>query len=175
MKAVDPGFSDPLETFEVHWYSGAAAAIRGIPSSSDAKMDPGLLEIAERGRGYSGQDLLVAAQRRADLATRMSLFHEEVDVLITPTLPIPAFTSGREVPEDWAHVRWMTWTPFTYPFNLAQQPAVTVPNGLTAAGLPIGLQLVGAKYADVLVLRAAHAFEETVATDRRPPLLTCGQ
>ena len=74
----------------------------------------------------------------------MSRFHAEWDLLVTPTLPIPAFTAGRNVPEGWPDEHWQSWTPFTYPFNLTQQPAATVPCGLTAAGLPIGLQIVGA-------------------------------
>jgi aspartyl-tRNA(Asn)/glutamyl-tRNA(Gln) amidotransferase subunit A len=66
----------------------------------------------------------------------------------------------------------MTWTPFSYPFNISQQPAASVPCGFTRAGLPIGLQLVGPRHADAAVLAAAHAYQ--LATDwhtRRPPLL----
>jgi aspartyl-tRNA(Asn)/glutamyl-tRNA(Gln) amidotransferase subunit A len=51
-------------------------------------------------------------------------------------------------------------SPFTYPFNLTQQPAASVPAGLTAEGLPVGLQIIGAKFADATVLRAARAFEQ---------------
>jgi aspartyl-tRNA(Asn)/glutamyl-tRNA(Gln) amidotransferase subunit A len=54
----------------------------------------------------------------------------------------------------------MSWTPFTYPFNLTRQPAATVPCGFTKAGLPVGLQIVGPAYGDALVLRAARAFEQ---------------
>ncbi|MBI4061321.1 MAG: amidase, partial [Elusimicrobia bacterium] len=56
--------------------------------------------------------------------------------------------------------------PFTYPFNLTQQPAASIPCGFTTAGLPVGLHIVGPKYADALVLRAARAFEA-----QRPILL----
>jgi aspartyl-tRNA(Asn)/glutamyl-tRNA(Gln) amidotransferase subunit A len=55
--------------------------------------------------------------------------------------------------------RWWEWSPFTYPFNLTQQPAAAVPCGLTTLGLPVSMQIVGAKYSDALVLRAAYAFE----------------
>jgi aspartyl-tRNA(Asn)/glutamyl-tRNA(Gln) amidotransferase subunit A len=51
------------------------------------------------------------------------------------------------------------WTPFSYPFNLTQQPAITVPCGVTKAGLPMGLQIVGPMFGDALVLRAARAYE----------------
>ena len=48
---------------------------------------------------------------------------------------------------------------FTYPFNLTQQPAAAVPCGFTASGLPLAMQIVGAKFNDALVLRAARAYE----------------
>ena len=54
----------------------------------------------------------------------------------------------------------LAWTPFSYPFNLTQQPACSIPCGLTEAGLPIGLQLVGPMFGDALVLRAARAYEQ---------------
>ena len=58
------------------------------------------------------------------------------------------------------------WTPFSYPFNLTQQPAITVPCGLTRDGLPMGMQLVGPMFGDALVLRAARAYESTRPTLR---------
>ena len=61
------------------------------------------------------------------------------------------------------------WTPFSYPFNLSQQPACTIPCGLTRAGLPIGLQFVGPMFGDALVLRAARAYE-SVRPIARPRL-----
>ena len=70
---------------------------------------------------------------------------------------MPAFAVGREYPEG--SKRWTDWTPFTYPFNLTGQPAASIPCGFTKAGLPVGLQIVGPRYADALVLRAARAFE----------------
>ena len=54
---------------------------------------------------------------------------------------------------------WLRWTPYSYPFNLTLQPAASVPCGLTGAGLPIGLQIVGPMRRDDLVLRASRAFE----------------
>jgi aspartyl-tRNA(Asn)/glutamyl-tRNA(Gln) amidotransferase subunit A len=89
----------------------------------------------------------------------MSRFHEQWDLLLTPAMPIAAFEAGREVPDGSADPRWPGWTPFTYPFNLTQQPAATVPCGFTPAGLPAGLQIVGPRHGDALVLRAARSYE----------------
>jgi len=55
---------------------------------------------------------------------------------------------------------WIDWAPFSYPFNLTRQPGASVPCGLTKSGLPIGLQIIGRRHEDALVLRAARAFEQ---------------
>ncbi|MDX1455779.1 MAG: amidase family protein, partial [Gammaproteobacteria bacterium] len=99
-------------------------------------------------------------------------FHAKYDLLLTPSLPIPAFTAGQEVPDGWPHERWPTWTPFTYPFNMTGQPACSVPCGFTQDGLPIGIQLVGARHRDDLVLRAANTYQKAnPLTHIRPKLL----
>ena len=85
--------------------------------------------------------------------------HEKYDLLLTPTLPLAAFAAGVEMANIMKQKRWTDWTPFTYPFNLTQQPAASIPCGLTKKGLPVGLHIVGPRYADALVLRAARAFE----------------
>ena len=95
--------------------------------------------------------------KRGALGTHMNLFHRDYDVLVTPTLAVAAFDAGREFPPG--KTRWIDWTPFSFPFNLTQQPAASIPCGFTKAGLPVGLHIVGRKYDDALVLRAARAFE----------------
>ncbi|HET8950602.1 MAG TPA: amidase [Solirubrobacteraceae bacterium] len=157
VELADPGFADPRGTFDVLWSTGAARAIAMLPDAGG--VDPGLAEIAAQGRAYSGLDYLTACGERDQLAIAMSRFHEDWDLLLTPALPIAAFAAGREVPEGSADPRWPGWTPFTYPFNLTQQPAATVPCGFTSGGLPAGLQIVGARHADALVLRAARSYE----------------
>jgi aspartyl-tRNA(Asn)/glutamyl-tRNA(Gln) amidotransferase subunit A len=170
---ADPGFTDPVAPFEVLWFAGAAKTLEPIDAAGRALMDPGLVEIAELGERLSALDYLTAMAVRNDLGTLMGAFHQQFDLLLTPTLPIPAFPAGQEVPTGSASPRWTSWTPFTYPFNMTQQPAASVPCGFTEAGLPVGLQIVGPRHADARVLAAAHAFEQ--ATDhhlRRPPLLS---
>lgn len=169
---VDPGFTDPLEAFETLWFAGAATLLAPLGPEQRARMDPGLVAIADQGAAISAVDHLRALAVRNDLGVRMGAFHERFDLLLTPTLPITAFAAGVEVPDGWPHARWTTWTPFTYPFNLTQQPAVSIPCGLHR-GLPVGLQIIGPRHADAAVLAAAHAFQQ--ATDhhlQRPPLRT---
>jgi aspartyl-tRNA(Asn)/glutamyl-tRNA(Gln) amidotransferase subunit A len=63
------------------------------------------------------------------------------------------------VPPGSAMKRWWEWSPFTYPFNLTQQPAATMPCGFTKSGLPVAMQIVGARFKDEAVLRTARAYE----------------
>jgi len=101
----------------------------------------------------------------------MRKFMESYDLLVTPTLPIAAFEAGKLSPQDEGRGKWVNWTPFSYPFNLTQQPAASVPCGFTKTGLPAGLHIVGRMFEDATVLRASHAYE--AATDwheRRPRL-----
>ena len=122
-------------------------------------MDAGLQEIAVAGVQVPLLDYLDAVRRRAELGAAMRRFHESYDLLLTPTLPLAAFAAGIERPDPATQPRWFHWAPFSNPFNLTQQPAASVPCGLTARGLPVGLQIVGPMHADALVLRAAQAFE----------------
>jgi aspartyl-tRNA(Asn)/glutamyl-tRNA(Gln) amidotransferase subunit A len=160
---ADPGFPDPVEAFETLWFAGAAKSTEHLTGEQRSRMDPGLVAIAEQGARASGIDYLTAMGVRNDLGTRMGEFHTRHALLLTPTLPIPAFEAGVEVPAGWPRERWTSWTPFTYPFNMTQQPAASVPCGFTRAGLPVGLQIVGPRHADAAVLAAAHAFQQ--ATD----------
>lgn len=165
-----PAFPDPLPVYEMLWNCSAAGATMTFDDDQMQQLDPGLRRAAEIGRRVMAEEFVEASRLRAELGVLMGRFHEDWDLLLTPTVPIPAFEAGVDVPHGWDDDRWPTWTPFTYPFNLTQQPAASVPCGFTAAGLPVGLQIVGARHADALVLRAAAAFEQTQPRMRRPSL-----
>ncbi|MGW6485801.1 amidase [Streptomyces sp. NPDC055056] len=166
---ADPDFTDPVEAFHTLWFSGAARVASQLGPERRALLDPGLREICARGARYSALEYLAATDVRMALGRRMGLFHTTYDVLVTPTLPLTAFTAGVEVPARSGLRRWTGWTPFTYPFNLTQQPAATVPVGPDGDGLPVGLQIVAARHRDDLVLRTAHALYEAGAAGVAPP------
>ena len=160
----NPGFANPDAIFRTHWFSGAAMLVNAIAPEKRKLVDPGLREVAEQGAKISAAELHDAQMKRGALGTHMNLFHRDYDLLVTPTLAVAAFDVGLECPPG--KQRWIDWTPFTFPFNLTQQPAASIPCGLTREGLPVGLHLVGPRYGDALVLRAARAFETA-----RPPAL----
>ncbi|MET7603377.1 amidase [Streptomyces avermitilis] len=157
---ADPDLTDPVDAFHVLWFSGAARVTQHFGPHQREMLDPGLREICGIGARFSALDYLAAVDVRMDLGRRMGRFHESYDVLVTPTLPITAFEAGAEVPAGSGLGRWTGWTPFTYPFNMTQQPAATVPVGVDGDGLPVGMQVVAARHRDDLVLRVAHALYE---------------
>jgi aspartyl-tRNA(Asn)/glutamyl-tRNA(Gln) amidotransferase subunit A len=153
----NPGFDNPDPIFRVQWFSGAAYLLKGIAKEKHKLIDPGLREVAALGEKITAHEVLDAQMTRGALGARMNAFHRDYDLLVTPTLAVAAFDVGKEFPEGVK--RWIDWTPFSFPFNLTQQPAASIPCGLTKAGLPVGLHIVGPRYDDALVLRAARAFE----------------
>ncbi|ALU38606.1 amidase [Kocuria flava] len=169
VEEVDPGIEDPVEAFHVLWFAGAAKVLEGYGPGAMDRVDPGLRRGIEELGEISASDFLDATAVRTALGVTMGRFHETYDLLLTPTLPIPAFPRGRDVPEGWHSRDWTSWTPYTYPFNMTQQPAVSVPCGFTEAGLPAGLQVVGPRHADRTVLRAAQAYEQAVDWGTRRP------
>lgn len=160
VEEADPGFTDPLEAFDILWATGAAKWLDTFPEGSAEKIDPGLRAVWEKGLTYSASDYLDANAERAAIGIRMGEFHTRHDVLITPTVPIPPFEAGHDVPPGSGLNGWAQWTPFSYPFNMTQQPAVSVPAGFTSSGLPVGLQIVGPRHSDDLVLAVARLLEE---------------
>ncbi|BDT88189.1 amidase [Nocardia cyriacigeorgica] len=161
---ADPGFGDPREALEVLWAVGAAAMLASFGADARERVDPGLRRVWELGESLSGVDYLAARETAAAVGIAMGLFHTAYDVLITPTMPITAFPAGHDVPPGSDLTGWPQWTPFTYPFNLSQQPAISIPVGTTAAGLPVGMQIVGPRHSDDLVLAVARYAEHVLGS-----------
>jgi aspartyl-tRNA(Asn)/glutamyl-tRNA(Gln) amidotransferase subunit A len=166
---VDAIFDSPREALFTLWAAGAAKLLAGFHANRREVIDPGLVAIAEEGERISAVDYVGADLVRTWLARQMAEFHRKYDLLLTPMMPVPALPVGQDLNDPATERHWIDWSPFSYPFNLTRQPAASIPCGLTSAGLPIGLQIVGSLYADDRVLRAAHAFEAT-QPERRAPL-----
>lgn len=160
VEEADPGFAEPIGMEKNIWYAVAATIVDAVPEAAREQMDEGLRRMAEFGRRVSLADHLAAHSQRTELALHMLRFHERYDLLLTPQMPTTAIEAGRVTPADGRFGdEWINWSPYTYPFNLTQQPAASVPCGFAADGLPMALQIVGPPRNDALVLRAARAYE----------------
>jgi aspartyl-tRNA(Asn)/glutamyl-tRNA(Gln) amidotransferase subunit A len=157
VERVDPGIDDPFDIFQTFWFAGAAKLVASFDPDRRALIEQGLQDVAEKGRSTDVVTYLRAVDRREALGRHFNQFHQKWDLLLTPTTSHPASAIAAS---DADLVVRPIRSPFTYPFNLTQQPAASVPAGLTTEGLPVGLQIIGAKFADATVLRAARAFEQ---------------
>ena len=172
VEEVDLGLADPVDAFHVLWFTGAAKVLQPYGPDALDRIDPGLAAaIREYGLTPTASDYLDATAVRMDLGRTFGRLHETYDVLLTPTMPIPAFEAGRQSPPGWPSELWTSWTPYTYPFNMTQQPALSLPCGLTTDRRPIGLQVVGPRHADALVLRVGRAYEARTEWHELTPTL----
>jgi aspartyl-tRNA(Asn)/glutamyl-tRNA(Gln) amidotransferase subunit A len=171
VEEVDPDFSGLFQTYDCLRISFRAASYRAAGAGEKrGEMDELVARVLDQSRAFSADDFIAALRHREVLAARMQQFHETYDLLLTPTLAVPPQKLGTKPgPKDdhWYQIDGRVWSPYCFGFNLTQQPAASIPCGLTGAdsaeapGLPIGLQIVGARFRDDLVLRAARAFEMT--------------
>lgn len=173
VEEIDIDWGNCYDTWSTFFYGGIAARVAGFPAEKRALLDPGLLPIVERGLKLSAVDYVNALVARNLFWQKVRVTFEKYDLLLTPTLSVPPFAVGRNRPDmpattDGSELRW---SPFTYPFNLTGQPAVSVPCGRTKADLPVGLQIVGRRFADATVLRAARAWEQMQPWAERRPVL----
>jgi aspartyl-tRNA(Asn)/glutamyl-tRNA(Gln) amidotransferase subunit A len=168
-----PGFPDPSRAELILFYVGVQSYVADLPAERRALIDPTLARaIEEEATGVTALDYVRATAVRQAVADVLRRFFARYDLLLTPTIAVPPFHAGEEGPREVAGraVARLGWTPFTYPFNLSGNPALTVPAGFTASGLPVGLQIVGRRFDEATVLRAGAAFEAAQPwTHLRPP------
>ena len=158
---IDPGFEDPLEITTGLWFLGAWTVWNTLSAAQQSVADPDFKAEAELGARLTALEIQHLNQRRGVLGSMMRQFMQRFDVLVTPAVAIPAFDALPAGHSPLSPASMLGWTPFSYPFNLTQQPASTIPCGLTQDGLPMGLQFVGPMFGDALVLRASKAYENT--------------
>ena len=169
VEEADPPLGDTSDLIRKMWWPVMTGIVEAVAPERRGEIDPGLRAMAERGRRFSVGDYASAYYARNELHQAMLRFHERYDLLLTPTMPITALKAGLVVPDTGEFGDdWINWSPYTYPFNLTQQPAVSMPCGLAGNGLPMGVQIVGALRADKLVLRAARALEMALPMARLP-------
>ncbi len=173
VERANPGFSDESATF---WALVAAdsdlAGMRRMMQGREREMSGHLVDLLQR--PWTAEDFTNARIGRQRLCNRMWRFMANYDLLLTPTLAVPAFPVHMQGPEmiEGRMGRPADWLCFTFPANMTGQPAATIPAGFTSDGLPVGLQIIGRHLDDRTVLRASGAFERARPWAHKwPPML----
>ena len=173
VEEVETHFADTHDMIRMMWpahYAGSWSQY--LPKWRD-KMDPGFVACIEDGLRVSLADYIDMRGRKMMHWDSVRPLFEKYDLLLTPSVSVAAFPLGRLNPEHWPQHAWdwIGWASFSYPFNFTGQPACSLPAGFTKAGLPVGLQVVGRRFADLTVLQAAAAFEKARPWQQKRPAL----
>jgi aspartyl-tRNA(Asn)/glutamyl-tRNA(Gln) amidotransferase subunit A len=155
---ADPFAESPMPVFETLALAGFWALLRSMTPEKVAVMDPGLVAACRQGESVSQAQLIDALGKRAVLGAAMRQFFDRYDLLLSPTMPIPAaYADPRDDGEPNPN-NYRDWLTYTWAFNLTRNPSASIPCGF-ADGLPLGLMVTGPLYDDLAVLQACHAYE----------------
>jgi aspartyl-tRNA(Asn)/glutamyl-tRNA(Gln) amidotransferase subunit A len=153
----DPGFARPAAILQTLFWGRAALTVQKLSSEQRAQLDPAIEASAQQGERLSALDYLQAEARRIDLAEHLARYHQRFDLLLTPA--IAGVAPKHDAPDALAQLGQRA--PFAGAFSLTRQPAISIPVGVSAGGLPIAIQIAGRHFEDARVLAAARAFERS--------------
>jgi aspartyl-tRNA(Asn)/glutamyl-tRNA(Gln) amidotransferase subunit A len=171
VELADPFSETPLPIFETLALGGFWALLRAQTPAQVAVMDPALVAMCRRGEAVTQEEYIAAIGKRVALGAQLRQFFDRYDLLLSPTMPIPA-AYAEPHDEDVPHAgnSW-SWVVYTYPFNLTKNPSASIPCGF-ADGLPLGLMVTGPLFGDLAVLQACHAYEEAAGQEWPAPALS---
>jgi len=156
---VEEVMDDPVELWNAEFFAGAGTRLKDALRNSRELLDPAVADVLDGALEATVTDYYEKVFARYGLREQIRRFFEQYDLLLTPTLPVPAFGAGVNVPPELPDRNVVSWVYYTYPFNLTGNPAASVPCGFTTEGLPVGLQMVAGTNREADVLRLSAAFE----------------
>jgi len=178
---VDVALTDPVRT----WLGAGALSdwlsVSGFDVYPDRldELTPAVVQALEATVDRPMRTLVKPVRRRLQLEREVAALFEQVDVLLTPTAAVPAFAAegpppatiaGEDMVERFGTAAGAMNVPFTMVANLCWNPACSVPAGAVSDGLPVGLQIMGRRHADDVVLRLARLFELARPWPRHAPM-----
>ena len=167
-----PDFSGATESFETLRAIGFLQKYGALAEKHRDQLKDTVLWNVEEGRRRSGADVARAEALRTQLFHRMRQFLERHEFLVCPVSQLPPYPVEVEWPREIAGApmgNYLDWMKSCYYITITGHPAISVPAGFTAEGLPVGLQIVGRYRDDFGVLQLAHAFESATLTWQRQP------
>ena len=162
---------NPSDLWMAEFYAGVGTRLRDTLENAPETLDPAVVEVLGGALDQTLEEYYAKVFARYDFREHMRDFFTRYDLLVSPTLPVPAFDVGQNVPPQIPDANMISWVAYTYPFNLTGYPAASVPAGFTGDGLPVGLQLVAGSLGEETVFAASAALERALSfADRRPPI-----
>lgn len=164
--------NDFEEAFINMWYAQIASAYGWLLPEKKDMLPEAVIFMLESGLAMKAMDYKKSELVRTKIWYRLQKVFENYDLLVCPTLAVPAFSHQIRGPKEINGVRVSPHTDWmlTNAFNMTGHPAASLPVGFSDDGLPIGMQVIGRRLEDSTVLRLCYAYEQAFSMDRRPPL-----
>ncbi|MDQ0217731.1 Asp-tRNA(Asn)/Glu-tRNA(Gln) amidotransferase A subunit family amidase [Peribacillus cavernae] len=166
---VEKVIEDPIDLWMADFYAGIGVTLR---DENRDLLDPALAEVLKYALNEPIDSYYSKVFRRYRLHEQIRKFFQNYDLLLTPTLPISSLNAGVNVPPELSDRNIVSWSYYTYPFNLTGNPAASIPCGFDVDGMPVGLQMVAGFNHEVDILKAAAIFEASYPLANKLPMLT---
>lgn len=160
LELVENVMDDPGDLWMAEFYAGVGTKLQNVLRDQPELIDNAVSDVLAGALDQTLEEYYAKVFARYDFREKMRQFFSKYDLLLTPTIPVPAPEVGVNVPPEVAGRNIVSWVYYTYPFNLTGQPAASAPAGMTKDGLPVGLQIVGPMHGECEIFRAAAALEE---------------
>ena len=162
---------DPSAAFSTHWLVAFGHEVQPYLNEWKDKLDPTLITWVEAGLQFPASSLPLAMKTRAEFYESVYETFKDYDKIITPTTAVPAFELETAAPRqiNGISVNAIDWQPFTFPFNFTGHPAASIPCGWASENLPIGMQIVGKRFDELLILQVSKTFEEIAPWQDKKP------
>jgi len=171
VEEAHPDLKESLETFWILRSNLFATAMGTMARQNPEKFKPELLDNIEAGFNVSADDLMKAELARGRIYNAMATFFQEYDLLLSPSTIVPPFPVEQRYVEScngYQFEKYVDWLGIAFPATLASCPSISIPAGLTANGLPVGLQMIGHQKGEASLLSAAQALEDQIGASPLP-------
>jgi amidase len=173
VEEVSPDFGDAGETFQTLRAAAYAGRHADLMDAHPGKFKPEIVWNTEKGLALTAREIAKAEAARGALIARTAKFLGEYDLLLCPAAQVPPFDVNIRYVEEIGDTRmdnYIEWIAITYCITLTACPALSLPSGFTAAGLPVGMQLIAANGEEARLLAHASAMEELFAVSDGLPI-----
>jgi aspartyl-tRNA(Asn)/glutamyl-tRNA(Gln) amidotransferase subunit A len=162
--------ADPIDLWMAEFYAGVGTRLKDTLERAPELLDPAVARLLSGALGQTMDDYYAAVFARYELREKTRALFDDYDLLLSPVVPVPAFDAGLDQPPQMPDANIISWVSYTYPFNLTGYPAASIPAGITAEGLPVGLQIASGPLREVDIFSASAALEMARPwADKRPP------
>lgn len=173
-----PDLHEAEDTFRTLRAWHFQASYGALLAANPGRLKASLADNITAGASLSGADVARGYAQRTALGERMRLFFEDHDLLVMPVSQVPPFSAEQEYPAEIngrAQETYLDWMRSAYVISMTGCPAISVPAGFTADGLPVGIQLVAPPSGERRLLEVAHAFERLTRVGERRPTFRRGR